>query len=247
MIEVFRFMDSSATSHPVYGIEHSGDAIDTAAIVYLGTSGSLTSTPSDLMVVKNNKQYHIGGWPEDLNDNFHWYYNNKKYDIRSQFRTTSGNRQYSNNEMYVSIVSGSQQYQKIMTGYISLPNIQAALNTLYTTFGREYRLQFMGRYNMNTAGWYTINKYVTKDESAYELGSATNASNIMYFEMEIGKTYTLEVLKNGTWHGLTTLKATNGSGDTLGVSGSSSGTGSKIYGTGGYFANGAKNINLTCY
>lgn len=247
MIEVFRFMDSSATSHPVYGIEHSGDAIDTAAIIYLGTSGGLPSTPSDLMVVKNNKQYHIGGWPEDLTSNVHWYYNNKKYDIRSQFRTTSGNRQYSNNEMYVSIVSGTQQYQKIMTGYISLPNIQAALNTLYTTFGREYRLQFMGRYNMNTAGWYTINKYVTKDESAYELGSATNASNVMYFEMEIGKTYTLEVLKDGTWRSLATLKATNGSGDTLGVSGSSSGTGSKIYGTGGYFANGAKNLNLTCY
>ena len=245
MIEVFRFMDSSATSHPVYGIEHSGDAIDTAAIIYLGTSGGLPSTPSDLMVVKNNKQYHIGGWPEDLSNNFHWYYNNNKYDIRSQFRTTSGNRQYANNEMYVSIVSGSQQYQKIITGYISLPNIQAALNTLYTTFGREYRLNFMGRYNMNTAGWYTINKYITKDESAYELGSATNASTYMYFEMEIRNTLTLQVLKNGTWTTLGTLKFTNGT--TLGTSGSSPSTGSKIYGTSGYFANGAKNLNITAY
>ena len=240
-------MDSSATSHPVYGIEHSGDAIDTAAIIYLGTSSALSSTPSDLMVVKGTKQFHIGGWPEDLTSNFHWYYNNKKYDVSGQFRTTSGNRQYTNNEMYVSIVSGTQQYQKIMTGYISLPNIQAALNTLYTTFGREYRLQFLGRYNMNTAGWYTINRYVTKDERAYELGSATNASTYMYFEIEIGKTFTLQVLKNGTWTSLATLKATNGSGDTLDVSGSSSSTGSKIYGTGGYFANGAKNINLTAY
>ena len=247
MIEVFRFMDSSQTSHPVYGIEHSGDAIDTAAIIYLGTSSALTSTPSDLMVVKENKQYHIGGWPEDLTDNFHWYYTSQKYDIRSQFMTTSGNRQYANNEMYVSIVQGSQQYQKVMTGYISLPNIQNALNTLYSTFGREYRLQFLGRYNMNSAGWYTINKFVTKDESAYELGSATNASTYMYFEMEIGKTFTLQVLKNSTWTSLVTLKATNGSGDTLDVSGSSSSTGSKIYGNSGYFANGAKNINLTVY
>lgn len=247
MIEVFRFMDSSQTSHPVYGIEHSGDAIDTAAIVYLGTSSALTSTPSDLMVVKGTKQFHIGGWPEDLTDNFHWYYNNKKYDVRSQFMTTSGNRQYANNEMYVSIVSGTQQYQKIMTGYISLPNIQNALNTLYSTFGREYRLQFLGRYNMNTAGWYTINKFVTKDESAYELGSATNASTYMYFEMEISKNFNLQVLKDGTWKNLVTLNVTNGSGDTLGVSGSSPSTGSKIYGDSGYFANGAKNINLTCY
>ena len=44
MIEVFRFMDSSATSHPVYGIEHSGDAIDTAAMIYLGTSGNTSNT-----------------------------------------------------------------------------------------------------------------------------------------------------------------------------------------------------------
>lgn len=247
MIEVFRFMDRSQTSHPVYGLEHSGDAIDTAAIIYLGTSGSLTSTPSDLMVVKGTKQYHIGGWPEDLTDNFHWYYNTKKYDVRSQFMTTSGNRQYVNNEMYVSIVSGSQQYMKVMTGYVSLPNIQTALNTLYTTFGREYRLNFSGRYNMNSAGWYNINKYVTKDESAYELGSATNASTYMYFELEIGKNFTLQVLKNGTWITLATLKATNGSGDTLGVSGNSSSTGNKIYGTSGYFANGAKNLNLTVY
>lgn len=247
MIEVFRFMDSSATSHPVYGIEHSGDAIDTAAIIYLGTSGALPSIASDLMVVKGSKSYHIGGWPEDLTNNFHWIYNNTKYDVRSQFRTTSGNRQYANNEMYVSIVSGSQQHQKIITGYISLPNIQAALNTLYTTFGREYRLQFGGRYNMMGAGWYVINRYITKDESVYELGSAANYSTYMSFEMEIGKTYTLQVLKNGTWSSLTTLSATNGSGDTLGVSGNSSGTGSKIYGTGGYFANGPKNLNITCY
>lgn len=243
---VFRYLDSSQTSHPVYGIEHSGDAIDTAAIVYLGTSGGLPSTPSDLVVVKGTKQYHIGGWPEDLTDNFHWYYNNTKYDIRSQFMTTSGNRQYTNNEMYVSIVSGSQQYMKVMTGYISFPNIQAALNTLYTTFGREYRLNFLGRYNMNSAGWYVINKFVTKDDSAYELGSATNASTYMYFEMEVSKNFTLQVLKNGTWTNLVTLTATN-NGDTLGVSGSSSSTGNKIYGQSGYFANSAKNINLTCY
>lgn len=246
MIEVFRFMDSSATSHPVYGIEHSGDAIDTAAIVYLGTSSALTSTPSDLMVVKGTKQYHIGGWPEDLTSNVHWYYNNKKYDISGQFRTTGSNKQYANNEMYVSIVQGSQQHQKVMTGYISLPNIQNALNTLYTTFGREYRLQFLGRYNMNR-GWYTINKFVTKDESAYELGSATNVSTYMYFEIEIGKNFTLQVLKNSTWRKLATLKVTNGSGDTLGVTGNSSSTGNKIYGNSGYFANGAKNINLTVY
>lgn len=247
MVEVFRFMDSSQTSHPVYGLEHTGDAIDTAAIVYLGTSSALNSNPSDIVVIRNNKQYHIGGWPEDLTDNFHWYFNNTKYDISGQFRSTGSNKQYTNNELYVSIVSGSQQYMKVMTGYISLPNIQAALNTLYTTFGREYRLEFRGRYNMNTAGWYTVNKYVTKDESAYKLGSATNASNFMYFEMEIGKTFTLQVLKNGAWSTLATLKATNGSGDTLDVSGSSSGTGSKIYGTDGYFANGAKNLNLTVY
>lgn len=247
MIEVFRFMDSSATSHPVYGIEHSGDAIDTAAIVYLGTSSALTSNPSDLMVVKGTKQFHIGGYPEDLTDNFHWYYNNKKYDISGQFRTTSGNKQYANNEMYVSIVQGSQQHMKVITGYISLPNIQAALNTLYTTFGREYRLNFLGRYNMNTAGWYVIDKFVTKDYSAYELGSATNTSSYMYFEMEISKNFTLQVLKDGTWRELATLKVTNGSGDAIGVNGLSSSMGNKIYGYRGYFANGAKNINLTCY
>ena len=244
---VFRYLDSSQTSHPVYGIEHSGDAIDTAAIIYLGTSGNIPSAPSDLMVVSNGRKYHIGGWPEEKANNLHWIYNNTKYDVRATFRTTSGNRQYANNEMYVSIGSGSQQYMKIMTGCISLPNIQAALNTLYTTFGREYRLQFSGRYNMDSAGWHTISDYITKNTSAYTLGSATNASNIMYFEMEIRKTFTLQVLKNGTWTSLATLKATNGSGTTLGTSGNTSSTGSKIYGTGGYFANGAKNLNLTVY
>ena len=245
MIEVFRFMDSSSTSHPVYGIEHSGDAIDTAAMIYLGSSGGLPSTPSDLMVVKNNKSYHIGGWPEELTDNFHWIYNNTKYDIRATFRTTSGSRQYANNEMYVSIVSGSQQYMKVMTGYISLPNIQTTLSTLYTTFNRQYRLRFSGRYDMNGTGWISTSGYITKDASAYTLGSNTNASNYMSFKIEIGNTLTLQVLKDGVWTTLGTLKFTNGT--TLGTSGNTSSTGNKIYGTSGYFANGAKNLNLTVY
>ena len=245
MIEVFRFMDSSATSHPVYGIEHSGDAIDTAAIIYLGTSGNIPSTPSDLMVVKGNTKYHIGGWPEEKANNFHWIYNNTKYDIRSQFMTTSGNRQYANNEMYVSIVPGTIQHMKVMTGYISLPNIQVALNTLYTNFSRQYRLRFSGRYDINGTGWISTSGYITKDASTYTLGSNTNPSDYMSFDIEIGNTLTLQVLKDGVWTTLGTLKFTNGT--TLGTHGITLSTGNKVYGTSGYFANGAKNLNLTVY
>lgn len=197
MIEVFRFMDSSATSHPVYGIEHSGDAIDTAAIIYLGTSGGLPSTSSDLMVVKGNTKYHIGGWPEEKANNFHWIYNNTKYDIRATFRTTSGNRQYANNEMYVSVTAGSQQHMKIMTGYIKFPNIRVALNTLYTTFGREYRLNFSGNYSVGNSGLNYINKYITKDVDTFTTGSGTNSSDTMSYNINISNTLTLQVLKDG--------------------------------------------------
>lgn len=195
MIEVFRFMDSSATSHPVYGIEHSGDAIDTAAIMYLGSSAYILTDPSDICVYKDGKVYHIGGYPEEKVNNFHWYYNGKKYDFRATSLGQSGPRSIGTMKAgFNTQSSGTYIYFAHDFG-----GLKTLLNTVYSDLGREYRVKIPIGLRIGSGTMTKGSTYVTRSSGInYQALSVRRTGSADYWLVTYVD-WDIERNINGTW------------------------------------------------
>lgn len=194
MIEVFRFMDSSATSHPVYGIEHSGDAIDTAAIMYLGSSAYILTNPSDICVYKDGKVYHIGGYPEEKANNFHWYYNGKKYDFRATSLGQSGPR---------SIGSMKTGFNTRNSTYIyfahDFSGLKSVLTEIYNNLGREYRVKIPIGLRVGSGEMTTGSTYVTRSNGINYQALSVRRTGSSAFYLVTYVDWAIERNINGTW------------------------------------------------
>jgi hypothetical protein len=194
MIEVFRFMDSSATSHPVYGIEHNGDAIDTAAIMYLGSSAYILTDPSDICVYKDNKVYHIGGYPEEKANNFHWYYNGKKYDFRATSLGQSGPK---------SIGKMKAGFYTLNSTYIyfahDFSGLKSVLAEIYSNLGREYRVKIPIGLRIGSGEMTKGSTYVTRSNGInYQALSVRRTGSANYWLVTYVD-WAIERNINGTW------------------------------------------------
>ena len=187
-------MDSSATSHPVYGIEHSGDAIDTAAIMYLGSSAYILTDPSDICVYKDGKVYHIGGYPEEKANNFHWYYNGKKYDFRDTSLGQSSPK--SINKMKIGFNTQNSTYIYFAHDFGGLKSVLAEI---YSNLGREYRVKIPIGLRIGSGEMTKGNTYVTRTSGInYKALSVRRTGSIDYWLV----TYVdwgVERNINGTW------------------------------------------------